>query len=131
MDLARQEPTFDLFTSLRYDPILIESQENARVDGSGEDWSPFYMLSYHRDRILAAATHFEWDAVIQKLEHEAGLKLLKGEMTLAVAKYFGENGDQNETMTGTTKIWHKTRSPLKVCFFQPQPSYLESRIRPL
>ena len=46
------EPDFQLLSTLRYDPQLLHAQEN----------SPFYMLTYHRDRMLAAAKRLDWEA---------------------------------------------------------------------
>lgn len=40
---------FSLFSSLRYDPLLLASTP-----------SPFYLLPYHHDRLLRAANHFHW-----------------------------------------------------------------------
>ncbi|KAF2030213.1 hypothetical protein EK21DRAFT_112133 [Setomelanomma holmii] len=61
------EPSFQLFTSLRYDPLLLESQENSRPDLNFVSPSPFYMLAYHRGRMLEAAQHFDFHAVEGKL----------------------------------------------------------------
>ncbi|KXX80031.1 Aminodeoxychorismate lyase [Madurella mycetomatis] len=69
---------FQLFSSLRYDPAL------ALVSSSGPNhaaWnranaSPLYMLDYHRDRMLRAATHWGWGAAIEVLKGDAGLERL-------------------------------------------------------
>lgn len=70
------EPTFQLFSSLRYDPLLLSSKTNT------ESWpsilrpstgSPFYMLTYHRDRMLQAAQHFGWVEAAAKVEGAEGL----------------------------------------------------------
>ncbi|GAB1315096.1 Aminodeoxychorismate lyase [Madurella fahalii] len=69
---------FQLFSSLRHDPALTQ------VASSGPDhaaWnranaSPLYMLDYHRDRMLRAATHWGWDAAVEVLRGDAGLKRL-------------------------------------------------------
>lgn len=55
-------PDFQIFTSLRYDPLLTTIPANL------SSWPttppplgcPFYILPYHRDRLLQAAVHFEW-----------------------------------------------------------------------
>ncbi|KAH9875650.1 hypothetical protein IAQ61_003114, partial [Plenodomus lingam] len=59
---------FQLFTSLRYDPILLTSLENSRPALSIVSPSPFYMLAYHQDRMLEAAQHFEFSKVEKRLE---------------------------------------------------------------
>jgi hypothetical protein len=69
---------FQLFTSLRYDPIL--RQPLGRVLGH-ETWnwahsSPLYMLDYHRDRMLRAATYWGWDAAVKVLSGDDGLRRL-------------------------------------------------------
>ncbi|KAK3956971.1 aminotransferase [Pseudoneurospora amorphoporcata] len=59
-----------LFTTLRYDPhLLLVSSHNTPS-------SALYMLPYHRDRILRAATHFKWPAVVSLLSGDSGLETL-------------------------------------------------------
>lgn len=77
------EADFQLFTSIRYDPLLLESEENSRSDLNFITPSPFYMLAYHRGRMLEAAQHFDFDAVAERLQdghalHEELLKRVKG-----------------------------------------------------
>ncbi|KAL3424298.1 Aminodeoxychorismate lyase [Phlyctema vagabunda] len=69
------EPTFQLFSSLRFDPQLTSSLANSSVSLDNEA-SPFYMLAYHRDRILEAATCFGWTKVIDQIQGSIGLKTL-------------------------------------------------------
>ncbi|EAT86557.1 hypothetical protein HBI56_128270 [Parastagonospora nodorum] len=76
------EADFQLFTSIRYDPLLLESEENSRSDLNFITPSPFYMLAYHRGRMLEAAQHFDFDAVAERLQdghalHEELLKRVK------------------------------------------------------
>ncbi|KAF2832431.1 hypothetical protein CC86DRAFT_451944 [Ophiobolus disseminans] len=73
------EPTFQLFTSVRYDPLLLTSLENSRPDLNFIAPSPFYMLTYHRVRMLEAAQHFDFEAVAKRLEDGEALhkELLK------------------------------------------------------
>lgn len=71
---------FKIFTSIRYDPILLEAPQHATLNTTG--WnrstaSPWYMLDYHRDRMLRAANHFGWAAVTEKLEGLQGLQTLE------------------------------------------------------
>ncbi|KAL6704994.1 Aminodeoxychorismate lyase [Coniothyrium glycines] len=58
---------FQLFTSLRYDPLLLTSEENSRPDLNFVSPSPFYMLAYHRDRMVEAAQHFDFHNVERRL----------------------------------------------------------------
>ena len=70
---------FELFTSLRYDPALVEVRGRG-LNHAGWNWensSPLYMLDYHRDRMLWAATHWGWDAAVEVLSGESGLERLK------------------------------------------------------
>ncbi|KAI5853242.1 aminotransferase [Morchella snyderi] len=50
---------FSLFSSLRHDRLLLQSPENTTASGSTTP-CPFYLLEYHRDRMVRAAHHFEW-----------------------------------------------------------------------
>ncbi|KAB5554530.1 aminotransferase [Coniochaeta sp. 2T2.1] len=77
---------FTLFTSLRYDPSLREAC--AKLDYAGwnsDNESSVYMLNLHRDRVLRAARHWQWDKAIEVLEGHAGLERLSE----AVLKFVG------------------------------------------
>ncbi|PQE04816.1 aminodeoxychorismate lyase protein [Rutstroemia sp. NJR-2017a BBW] len=80
-----QDPDFQLFTSLRYDPILLQSPINT------QSWplpspspSPFYMLPYHRDRLLQAATHFNWPSAISSISGPSGFENLLQHLTTTI-----------------------------------------------
>ena len=69
---------FQLFSSLRYDPALLQIPGSS-LSHAGWNWansSPLYMLDYHRDRMLSAATHWGWTAAVEALEGDAGLERL-------------------------------------------------------
>ncbi|KFZ17295.1 hypothetical protein V501_01825 [Pseudogymnoascus sp. VKM F-4519 (FW-2642)] len=68
--MSSPSQTFDLFTSLRYDPLLLTCAANTTLSPSP---SPFYMLSHHRDRILSAAQHFNWPLAVARLSGPSGL----------------------------------------------------------
>lgn len=75
------EPDFELFTSLRYDPKL-SGVPGAATEGLDRGWnaskpSPLYMLDYHRDRMLRAATHFGWTDAMAAIDGDAGLARLE------------------------------------------------------
>jgi 4-amino-4-deoxychorismate lyase len=54
-------PDFQLFSSLRYDPLLSSLPINTESwDSDIKEPCPFYMLPHHRDRMLEAAEHFGW-----------------------------------------------------------------------
>ena len=79
------ESEFQLFTSLRYDPLLLQSHENSRLILNFVTPSPFYMLAYHRDRMVEAAQHFDFFEVEKRLKdgkalHEELLTKTKSEI---------------------------------------------------
>jgi 4-amino-4-deoxychorismate lyase len=74
---------FQLFTSLRSDPMLLQL-----VDIQQDDlgWnltkpSPYYMLDYHRDRMLKAASYWGWDEAVAAIEGASGLARLESFVT--------------------------------------------------
>ena len=70
---------FSIFSTLRYDPALRAVTERG-PDHAGwnyEHESPVYLLDYHRDRLVKAATHWKWTAAIAKLEGTKGLQMLE------------------------------------------------------
>ncbi|KAK4121413.1 acid protease [Parathielavia appendiculata] len=72
------EDDFNLFTSIRYDPVLLQVPAR-KLTYAGWNWvntSPFYLLDYHRDRMLRAATHWGWDAAVKALEGDFGVARL-------------------------------------------------------
>jgi 4-amino-4-deoxychorismate lyase len=91
------EDEFQLFTSLRYDPLLLQSEENSRSILNFVAPSPFYMLAYHRDRMVEAAQHFDFFEVEKRLKdgqalHEELLKQTKSQV---------EKSGKDEAM----KVW--------------------------
>jgi 4-amino-4-deoxychorismate lyase len=67
------EDEFQLFTSLRYDPLLLDSDENSPSILNFVAPSPFYMLAYHRDRMVEAAQHFDFSEVEKRLKDGTAL----------------------------------------------------------
>ncbi|KAK7932383.1 4-amino-4-deoxychorismate protein [Apiospora marii] len=69
---------FKLFTTLRYDPALLAVPEQGFANlGWNQRPSPFYILDYHRDRMLQAAAHWRWEAAVKLISGEVGLKRLE------------------------------------------------------
>ncbi|OCK80082.1 hypothetical protein K432DRAFT_405020 [Lepidopterella palustris CBS 459.81] len=90
--MSNSPPNFKLFTSLRYDPLLLSSAENGSPALSFHSPSPFYMLVYHHGRMLEAAQHFEWHNVAKKLaDGEALSKILLEK----VQHYLKETGSED------------------------------------
>lgn len=66
MDNTKTSVNFDIISSIRSDEVLLYSRENSWVNATIQTTvarSPiqFYMLNYHRDRMLDAAKAFYWD----------------------------------------------------------------------
>ncbi|MCJ1427399.1 hypothetical protein MMC29_005302, partial [Sticta canariensis] len=74
--LVHESPDFEILTSVRVDRILVESELNAELSTNGQP-SRFYMLCYHRDRMLAAAQEFGWSEAIKAIDEPGGLLLLE------------------------------------------------------
>jgi 4-amino-4-deoxychorismate lyase len=83
------EDKFQLFTSLRYDPLLLQSEENSRAILNFVTPSPFYMLAYHRDRMVEAAQHFDFFEVEKRLKDG---KALHEELTKRVQEQIKKTG---------------------------------------
>ena len=67
---AESTQSFEIISSLRYDPDLpkVVSQ---RPEAYPEPLnSPYYLLAYHRDRLITAARHFEWTKALQWLQQD-------------------------------------------------------------
>lgn len=79
------EPDFQLFSSLRYDPLLTPFSINTEAwDGEIKFFSPFYMLPYHRDRILQAAENFNWTAAANAICGPDGFTHLLKQLTESI-----------------------------------------------
>lgn len=70
--------TFSILTSLRYDVSLLQvPTEGLHYAGwNYHHQSPFYMLDLHRDRILRAAAHWQWQRAVEKLSGDEALNQL-------------------------------------------------------
>lgn len=72
-------PNFQIFSSLRYDPSLpslINTAPPPTTSYNHTTPSPLYMLDLHRDRLLRAATHWDWSPAISTLSGPLGLRRL-------------------------------------------------------
>lgn len=83
---------FQLFTSLRFDWSLIPVREIHPGDlgWNTESPSPLYMLTYHRDRMLKAAVHWNWTKAIQAIQGEEGLGRLNQFVNSTLEERLGE-----------------------------------------
>ena len=81
LEIKAETEGFDLFTSLRYDPLLLHSDENSTLSASPGKPTAFYMLRNHRDRLLEASRHFQWETTTSLLEGDDGLAWLDEALT--------------------------------------------------
>lgn len=81
-----QEPDFQLFSSLRYDPLLESIPINTENWGNDDkaEQSPFYMLPLHRDRVLKAAQYFGWDEAAAIISGKEGFTRLLAKLNEAI-----------------------------------------------
>jgi 4-amino-4-deoxychorismate lyase len=78
-------PDFQLFTSLRYDPFLTSLPINTVLwDKENQAPSPFYILPFHRDRMLQAAEHFGWTEAADAIRGPAGFAHLLKKLNEAI-----------------------------------------------
>ena len=66
-----------IITSLRSDSALLHSEQNHAFSKNPPAPSQFYISSYHRDRLLAAARDFQWGPAIKVLEDSDGVAKLE------------------------------------------------------
>lgn len=66
------QTAFELFTSLRYDPILRSSLENSAFSHGTE--SPLYMRAHHQSRLIEAAEQFSFTKCLELLKDGAQLE---------------------------------------------------------
>lgn len=90
--------SFQLFTSLRYDRSLLPLRDIHPHDlgWNTEKSSPFYMLDYHRDRMLKAASHWGWTNAIGTITGADGL--------VRIESFLFENLDLEDTSPRRVKI---------------------------
>lgn len=81
---------FQLFTSLRYDPSLLSDAKPDCCGWNSRQPSAFYMLDYHRDRMLRAATHWAWGKAIAAIEGTEGLSRLETFLTQRIQPQPGD-----------------------------------------
>lgn len=109
--LVHESPDFEISTSIRGDMILAESELNSKVSTNSQP-SQFYMLRYHRDRMLAAAKEFGWSEAIEALDESAGLLLLERRLCEHLEHVNGNSNLQNPLKVCQTSSYH---SPTDRC----------------
>lgn len=86
---------FQLFTSIRYDPLLLQSDENSLPHLNIVSPSPFYMLAYHRGRMIEAAQHFDFHAVEKRLQDG---EALHHQLLQHVQEWQAKNNNTNDPL---------------------------------
>jgi 4-amino-4-deoxychorismate lyase len=77
--------SYALISTTRYDPYLIQLNYN---NEPGNNPSPFFLLSYHIDRIIDAANRHGWQRLLPSLEFAA----VKSICERAVPQHSGMDG---------------------------------------
>lgn len=74
---------FELFTSLRFDPSLLQlgGSQQDDIGWNSTKTSPYYMLDYHRDRMWKAASYWGWGEALTAIEGVNGLAKLESFIT--------------------------------------------------
>lgn len=68
--VASPSETFEIISSLRYDPALPDViSHNVHGYPDPAD-SPYYLLAHHRDRLESAARHFGWNKALDWLQQD-------------------------------------------------------------
>ena len=96
-------PDYQLFTSLRYDPVLRNAAFNTAVN-RGEE-SPFLLFPYHYDRLTKAARVFGWPSAIKAMSEPDAEEKLRRKCEEAVTNY-----PHNDKENGL-----RVRVPFSVC----------------
>ncbi|KAI4097210.1 MAG: hypothetical protein LQ344_000620 [Seirophora lacunosa] len=76
---AHSATDFEILSSVRADKDLASSPKNTLLsnDDNAMEPSPFYMLRYHRDRMLHAAKDFGWADTYSTIVGPSGLSYLR------------------------------------------------------
>lgn len=85
-----QDPDIEITTSIRSDVTLIESPVNTTLSGTATEPCQFYMLSYHRDRMLTTAAEFAWIEAFKVLDGADGLRHFENALHEHLAHAYGD-----------------------------------------
>ena len=98
-------PDFRLFSSLLYSPSLSFNSANTVVCKSS---CPFYLLPYHRDRIVSAARHFNWLAAIAALQDLGELRRQCEEAVVTFPRDQIQSHHVEQEQDIALKVWDST-----------------------
>lgn len=62
--------SFEIISSLRFDPGLPDAACRHASSYPDPHKSPYYLLAYHQDRLIAAAAHFQWNGALTWLQQD-------------------------------------------------------------
>lgn len=113
---------FEIFTSIRSDVVLKDSPFNTSLSGAGEP-SQFYMLRYHRDRLLSAANQFNWPEVIKFLSSSACAHILEIKLLEHLLHKYGSSS-YLEPLKVPSGSACRLKKDLKSTLFLLNPSYI-------
>ena len=96
--MNNSEEEYQLFSSLRYDPQLGSAVDRGALEPEGQlpTSKNFYMLGFHRDRMLSAAKHFQWEAAVAAISGVEGLLRLERALANALEGYHDDSGSKAE-----------------------------------
>ena len=80
---------FRILTTFRADAVFSSVEDNSHIGNGEYIANPFYLLKYHRDRILAAAMDFGWTELSKSLEGSEGIRHF---YDLVKVHMLGQNG---------------------------------------
>ncbi|KAK2857319.1 hypothetical protein FQN49_004819 [Arthroderma sp. PD_2] len=124
---------FAVISTLRYDPELSRGMPTS-PPYPAPDNSPYYLLDYHRGRLLDAATDFHWGDAVSQLQDSLATSVEKFAETLdaqlpdksrswRLRILLDHGGKLTVEATPATSPFHS-----HIFFFSPQPSLSSLRI---
>lgn len=69
-DSSNPSQSFEIISSLRFDPSLPEAACRHASCYPDPHNSPYYLLAYHQDRLIATAKHFQWHEALDWLQQD-------------------------------------------------------------
>ncbi|KAI1107165.1 aminotransferase [Jackrogersella minutella] len=116
---------FHIFTSIRYDPILMQAPSLGFTNiGWNQEPSPFYMLDFHRDRMLRAAIHWDWKSAITAISGEEGLAKLQNFLQNITSKVGNEPHRMMITLASDGSLGYQISSLPETHLNNLHPQYL-------
>ena len=103
--LADVPADFRVMTSIRCDGNLQGLQANSELGSNAEMACMFYMLRYHRDRMLAAAAEFSWLQACHVLDGDNGLLYLEQTLLEHVNSHFGSTDPLQACISSPPKVF--------------------------